>query len=82
MTTADTRPGIGAIDAVVVAAGGSRRMAGQDKLAAAIDGRPLLAWTLERLAVAPEVERIVVVTSAERLAEVAAADWLPASVVE
>ena len=50
--------------------GGSRRMAGQDKLAAPIGGRPLLAWTLERLAAAPEVDRIVVVTSAERLADV------------
>ena len=30
-------------------------MAGRDKLAAPIGGRPLLAWTLERLAAAPEV---------------------------
>jgi 2-C-methyl-D-erythritol 4-phosphate cytidylyltransferase / 2-C-methyl-D-erythritol 2,4-cyclodiphosphate synthase len=82
VTTADAHPGIGGIDAVVVAAGGSRRMAGRDKLASQIGGRPLLAWTLERLAAAPEVERIVVVTAAERLAEVAAADWLPGSVVE
>ncbi|HEY2887370.1 MAG TPA: 2-C-methyl-D-erythritol 2,4-cyclodiphosphate synthase [Candidatus Limnocylindrales bacterium] len=82
MTTADAHPGIEAIDAVVVAAGGSRRMAGRDKLTAPIGGRPLLAWTLERLAAAPDVERIVVVTSAERVADVADADWLPGSVLD
>jgi 2-C-methyl-D-erythritol 4-phosphate cytidylyltransferase/2-C-methyl-D-erythritol 2,4-cyclodiphosphate synthase len=82
VTAADAHPGIGGIDAVVVAAGGSRRMAGRDKLATPIGGRPLLAWTLERLAAAPGVERIVVVTAAERLAEVGAADWLPGSVVD
>src|ERR1019366_172522 len=57
VTTAAAR---GALDAVVVAAGGSRRMAGSDKLMAQIGGRPLLAWTLERLAAAPEIDRIVV----------------------
>jgi 2-C-methyl-D-erythritol 4-phosphate cytidylyltransferase / 2-C-methyl-D-erythritol 2,4-cyclodiphosphate synthase len=82
VTIAGVRPGIDGIDAVVVAAGGSRRMAGRDKLATPIAGRPLLAWTLERLAAAPGVTRIVVVTAAERLVEVAAADWLPSSVVE
>jgi 2-C-methyl-D-erythritol 4-phosphate cytidylyltransferase/2-C-methyl-D-erythritol 2,4-cyclodiphosphate synthase len=82
VTTADAHPGIEAIDAVVVAAGGSRRMAGRDKLTAPIGGRPLLAWTLERLAAAPDVERIVVVTSAERVADVADADWLPGSVLD
>jgi 2-C-methyl-D-erythritol 4-phosphate cytidylyltransferase/2-C-methyl-D-erythritol 2,4-cyclodiphosphate synthase len=78
VTTAQAHPGI---DAVVVAAGGSRRMAGRDKLASSIGGRPLLAWTLERLAAAPEVDRIVVVTAAERLDEIAGAGWLPSSVV-
>ena len=38
-------------------------MAGRDKLATPVAGRPLLAWTLERLAAAPGVERIVVVTA-------------------
>jgi 2-C-methyl-D-erythritol 4-phosphate cytidylyltransferase/2-C-methyl-D-erythritol 2,4-cyclodiphosphate synthase len=74
-------PGVRA-DAIVVAAGRSTRMGGSDKLAAAIDGRPLLAWTLASLTAAPEVERIVVVTATERLAEVAAAGWLPAKVVD
>ena len=74
--------GRGSVDAVVVAAGASRRMAGHDKLAAPIGGRPLLAWTLERFAAAPEVARIVVVTAAGRLERVRGADWLPATVVD
>jgi 2-C-methyl-D-erythritol 4-phosphate cytidylyltransferase/2-C-methyl-D-erythritol 2,4-cyclodiphosphate synthase len=69
-------------DVIVVAAGRSTRMGGLDKLAAEIEGRPLLAWTLSALTAAPEVDRIVVVTSTERRAEVAAADWLPARVVD
>ena len=64
-------PDLGA-DTIVVAAGRSSRMGGADKLAFEIDGRPLLAWTLDALAAAPAVGRIVVVTSAERRAEVAA----------
>ena len=79
MTTAAGR---GAVDAVVVAAGGSRRMAGSDKLTAQIGGRPLLAWTLERLAAAPEIDRIVVVTAADRVAAVGGASWLPAAVID
>jgi 2-C-methyl-D-erythritol 4-phosphate cytidylyltransferase / 2-C-methyl-D-erythritol 2,4-cyclodiphosphate synthase len=74
-------PGLRA-DAIVVAAGRSTRMGGDDKLAVEIDGRPLLAWTLAALAAAPEVGHMVVVTAAERHAEVAAADWLPPGVVE
>ena len=79
MTTAAAR---GSVDAVVVAAGDSRRMAGRDKLAAPIGGRPLLAWTLERLAAAPEIARIVVVTAPDRLDRVRGAEWLPATVVD
>ena len=70
------------VDAVVVAAGASRRMAGRDKLAVPIGGRPLLAWTLERLAAAPEIARIVVVSAADRVAAIRVADWLPASVAD
>ena len=69
-------------DAIVVAAGRSTRMDGADKLAAELAGRPLLAWTLEAIASAPEVERILVVTSAERVEEVGNAPWLPAAVVD
>ncbi len=69
-------------DGIVVAAGRSSRMDGADKLAAAIGGRPLLAWTLAAVASAPEIERIVVVTSPGQQAEIAGAAWLPAKVVD
>ena len=69
------------VDAIVVAAGRSTRMAGKDKLTTDVGGRPLLAWSLAALAASPQVARIVVVTSPERLADVAAADWLPRSVI-
>jgi 2-C-methyl-D-erythritol 4-phosphate cytidylyltransferase/2-C-methyl-D-erythritol 2,4-cyclodiphosphate synthase len=69
-------------DAIVVAAGRSTRMAGIDKLAVEIAGRPLLGWTLAALTAAPEVGRVVVVTSPERRDEVAAAPWLPPTVTD
>ena len=47
-------------DAIVVAAGASRRMGGIDKVLAPVGGRPLLAWTLDALAAVPGVERIVI----------------------
>lgn len=70
------------MDAVVVAAGASSRMAGSDKLAAIIGGQPLLAWTLQRLSTAPGIARIVVVTAPERLAALTGAGWLPEAVVD
>ena len=58
-------------------------MAGRDKLATEIGGRPLLAWTLERLAAGPEIGRIVVVVAAERVRrDLARPAWLPAWVVD
>jgi 2-C-methyl-D-erythritol 4-phosphate cytidylyltransferase/2-C-methyl-D-erythritol 2,4-cyclodiphosphate synthase len=69
-----------AADAIVVAAGSSRRMGGLDKLAAPIGDRPLLAWTLVALAAAPEVERIAVVVGAGGVEALLAATWLPAKV--
>jgi 2-C-methyl-D-erythritol 4-phosphate cytidylyltransferase/2-C-methyl-D-erythritol 2,4-cyclodiphosphate synthase len=48
-------------DVVIVAGGESRRMAGVDKLAAPVAGRPLLAWTIDAIAAAEVVERIVLV---------------------
>jgi 2-C-methyl-D-erythritol 4-phosphate cytidylyltransferase/2-C-methyl-D-erythritol 2,4-cyclodiphosphate synthase len=71
----------GHADVVVVAAGTSQRF-GSDKLDADIGGRPLLAWTIDRLAASPLVERIVVVTSPERLDRVRSAPWLSAKVVD
>ncbi len=48
-------------DAVIVAAGGSRRMGGLDKLAAVVAGRELLAWTVDAFAASSSVDRIVIV---------------------
>jgi 2-C-methyl-D-erythritol 4-phosphate cytidylyltransferase/2-C-methyl-D-erythritol 2,4-cyclodiphosphate synthase len=67
-------------DAIVVAAGSSRRMGGVDKQVAPVGGRPLLAWTLAGLAASPVIERMVVVTSADRVDHVRDAEWLPAAV--
>ena len=69
-----------AADAVVVAAGSSRRMGGTDKLMAPVAGRPLLAWTLAAVAASPVVDRLVLVTAPERVEAFAAAPWLPARV--
>jgi 2-C-methyl-D-erythritol 4-phosphate cytidylyltransferase/2-C-methyl-D-erythritol 2,4-cyclodiphosphate synthase len=69
--------GDGAADAVIVAAGSSRRMGGLDKLLAPIGGRPLIAWTIVAVAAAPSVRRVVVVTAPDRVGEWQAASWLP-----
>ena len=65
----------GHADVVVVAAGTSQRF-GSDKLEADIGGRPLLAWTIDRLASSDVVDRIVVVTSADRVEAIRNAPWL------
>jgi 2-C-methyl-D-erythritol 4-phosphate cytidylyltransferase/2-C-methyl-D-erythritol 2,4-cyclodiphosphate synthase len=67
-------------EAVVVAAGASRRMGGRDKLEAELRGRSVLRWSIEAL-VAAGVERIAVVASPSRIAAIAAAAWLPDAVV-
>ncbi|HSO30203.1 MAG TPA: 2-C-methyl-D-erythritol 4-phosphate cytidylyltransferase [Candidatus Sulfomarinibacteraceae bacterium] len=53
-------------DAIVVAAGRSTRMGGQDKLVAMLGGRPLLERTIAAIARAPEVDRIVLVVAPGR----------------
>ncbi len=68
----------GYADAVIVAAGASRRM-GQDKLLVPLLGRPLLAWAVEGLAAASSVRRLIVVVAPERVAEMAGRPWLRAT---
>ena len=68
------------VEAVVVAAGSSRRMGGQNKLTAELEGRPVLRWSVEAMAAAG-VRRIVIATSPTLVSEVAALPWLPDSVV-
>jgi 2-C-methyl-D-erythritol 4-phosphate cytidylyltransferase/2-C-methyl-D-erythritol 2,4-cyclodiphosphate synthase len=62
-------------DAVVVAAGASRRMAGTDKLDADLGGRPLLAWSIAAMKEARSVRRVIVVANAERLDDLARRPW-------
>lgn len=54
------------VDAVIVAAGASNRFGGQDKLAADLCGRPVLAWSLAAYAAAESVGGLVVVTGTEK----------------
>jgi 2-C-methyl-D-erythritol 4-phosphate cytidylyltransferase / 2-C-methyl-D-erythritol 2,4-cyclodiphosphate synthase len=63
-------------DAVIVAAGASRRMGGTDKLAVPLLGRPLLAWALEAVSRAASVRRLIVVAAAERVEQLANQRWL------
>ena len=63
-------------DAVIVAAGGSTRMGGADKMSELLLGRPLLQWSVEAMAAAQSVARVVLVTRPDRVAELAALPWL------
>jgi len=53
--------------AVIVAAGSSRRMGGEDKLWAGLGGKPVLLRTLQAFSLASCVDEIVVVVRQERL---------------
>lgn len=68
----------GVADAIIVAAGASRRMGGIDKLHAPLLGRPLLAWTVDAVAAARSVRRVVVVAPPDRVEMLGAEPWLRA----
>jgi 2-C-methyl-D-erythritol 4-phosphate cytidylyltransferase/2-C-methyl-D-erythritol 2,4-cyclodiphosphate synthase len=68
-----------AADAIIVAAGSSRRMGGADKLAAVLAGRPVLAWAVDAVAAAPEIRRIALVVAEGHEGE--SRSWLPQKVV-
>ncbi len=59
----------GSTVAILLAAGGSSRMGGEDKLWADLDGAPLIARSLRTLASAEEIDALVVVAPLERHAE-------------
>jgi 2-C-methyl-D-erythritol 4-phosphate cytidylyltransferase/2-C-methyl-D-erythritol 2,4-cyclodiphosphate synthase len=65
-------------DAVVAAAGASRRMAGEDKLLAPLLGRPLLAWTVGALRAAASIDRIVVAVEPRQAEALGDAPWMRA----
>jgi 2-C-methyl-D-erythritol 4-phosphate cytidylyltransferase/2-C-methyl-D-erythritol 2,4-cyclodiphosphate synthase len=67
-------------DAIVVAAGSSRRMDGIDKLTTEIRRRPLLAWSVDAMAAAPEVRRIVLVVGEASRSSIQRAAWLSTKV--
>lgn len=52
---------MGEVAAVIVAAGGSRRMGGVDKIFAQVAGKPLLAHTIDAFETSASVDRMVVV---------------------
>ena len=66
-------------DAIVVAAGGSTRMGGVDKLLVTIGDRPLLAHTIGALAASEAVDSIIVVTNRERRDVLADGGWAPSA---
>ena len=54
-------PGQIKVAAILLGAGGSTRMSGVDKVIAPLLGRPLLEYSLERLAESPSIDNIIVV---------------------
>ena len=70
------------VDAVVVAAGASRRMGGIDKLTAIVAGRPLLAWSASAMAACPGASTGSCSSSRPSGSpRWRSADWLPAGTV-
>jgi 2-C-methyl-D-erythritol 4-phosphate cytidylyltransferase / 2-C-methyl-D-erythritol 2,4-cyclodiphosphate synthase len=63
-------------DAVIVAAGNSRRMGGGDKLELTIAGRSILRRSVEAMASAAAIDRVIVVTAPERLEALRDVSWL------
>lgn len=53
------------VDAVVLGAGGSARMAGLDKMLAPLGDREVIVWSLRAFEAAPSIRRVVVTSSAE-----------------
>ena len=58
------------VDAVVLGAGGSARMAGLDKMLAPLGDREVIVWSLRAFEAAPSIRRVVVTSSAENRAGV------------
>jgi 2-C-methyl-D-erythritol 4-phosphate cytidylyltransferase / 2-C-methyl-D-erythritol 2,4-cyclodiphosphate synthase len=65
-------------DAVIVAAGASRRMGGVDKLAAPLLGRPLVQWAVQAMLEASSVRQVVLVVAPDQLERSSRAGWLDA----
>jgi len=59
----------GKVGAIVVAAGGSRRMGGIDKIFAPLWGKPLLAHCIDVFERCPSIDQLVIVVSENKLEE-------------
>ena len=66
----------GFADAVVLAAGGSTRMNGFDKVHSPILGRPLVAWTVAAVAAAASVRKVVLVVRPGQEAAMEREPWV------
>jgi 2-C-methyl-D-erythritol 4-phosphate cytidylyltransferase len=69
----------GFADAIVLAAGGSTRMNGFDKVWSPILGRPLVAWTVAAVAAASSVRKVVLVVRPGQEAAAQAEPWVQAA---
>jgi 2-C-methyl-D-erythritol 4-phosphate cytidylyltransferase len=69
----------GFADAVVLAAGGSTRMNGFDKVQSSILGRPLVAWTVAAVAAAASVRKVVLVVRPGQEAAMEREPWVLAA---
>src|SRR3989442_7196205 len=70
--------GAGFADAVVLAAGGSSRMNGFDKVQSEILGRPLVAWTVAAVAAAASVRKVILVVRPGQEAAMEREPWVQA----
>jgi len=68
----------GFADAVVLAAGGSSRMNGFDKVQSEILGRPLVAWTLAAVAAAASLRKLILVVRPGQEAAMEREPWVRA----
>ena len=59
----------GKVGAIVVAAGGSKRMGGIDKIFAPLGGKPLLAHCIDVFEKCPSIDQLVIVVSENKLEE-------------
>jgi 2-C-methyl-D-erythritol 4-phosphate cytidylyltransferase len=63
-------------DAIVLAAGGSQRMNGFDKLWTVVHGRPLIAWTVAGVAAADTVRNVILVVRPDQVSSIQQEPWV------
>lgn len=63
-------------DAIVLAAGGSQRMIGFDKLFTVVQGRPLIAWTVSAVAAADTIRKVILVVRPDQVLSIQQESWV------